>query len=185
MLSGTKTMSLGSRARSLSFSPRLVMAETSMDGRALRPHIVKEVRGTARPPLERPDRGRIPGRPEDWRAVKDGLERVVATGTGTAARVPGIRVAGKTGTAQNPHGDDHALFACYAPADRPEIALAFVIENSGHGGSVAAPKAGHVLRTLFLPDSLRAPKPAARTAVHDTTDGAGAAVRDTAGVEGD
>jgi penicillin-binding protein 2 len=65
-------------------------------------------------------------------------------------------VAGKTGTAQNPHGDDHALFVCYAPADDPQIAIAVVVENSGHGGSVAAPIAGRVLRELYLPDSLRA-----------------------------
>ena len=66
-------------------------------------------------------------------------------------------MAGKTGTAQNPHGNDHALFACYAPADKPRIALAFVIENSGHGGSVAAPMAGLVLSRMFLPDSLQPP----------------------------
>jgi penicillin-binding protein 2 len=65
-----------------------------------------------------------------------------------------VRVAGKTGTAQNPHGKDHALFVCYAPVERPTIALAVVVENSGHGGSVAAPRAGKALRRVFLPDSL-------------------------------
>ena len=65
-------------------------------------------------------------------------------------------MAGKTGTAQNPHGQDHALFVCYAPADNPRIALAFVIENSGHGGSIAAPMAGAVLRRLFAPDTAAA-----------------------------
>jgi penicillin-binding protein 2 len=81
---------------------------------------------------------------------------VVSSGTGAAARVPGVRVAGKTGTAQNPHGKDHALFACYAPVEQPTIALAIVVENSGHGGSIAAPLAGRVLRRLLLPDSLQA-----------------------------
>ena len=84
-------------------------------------------------------------------ATLGGLELVVESGTGTAARVPDLRVAGKTGTAQNPHGQDHALFLCYAPADHPTIAMAFVIENSGHGGSIAAPMAGAVLRHLFAP----------------------------------
>jgi penicillin-binding protein 2 len=131
----------------------LMLAETGNGGRGLRPHVVREVRGTEyqSPP---PGHARIEASPEDWRAVQEALERVVATGTGTAARVPGVRVAGKTGTAQNPHGQDHALFACYAPADDPRIALAFVIENAGHGGSEAAPRAGRVLRSIFLPDSL-------------------------------
>ena len=68
-------------------------------------------------------------------------------------RLPGLPVAGKTGTAQNPHGDDHALFVCYAPADAPTVAMAVVAENSGHGGSVSAPVAARVLRRLFLKDS--------------------------------
>ena len=90
-----------------------------------------------------------------WAAIHTALEGVVAQGTGTAARVPGIAVAGKTGTAQNPHGKDHALFVCYAPAQQPTIALAIVVENSGHGGSIAAPRAGHVLTQVLVPDSLR------------------------------
>jgi penicillin-binding protein 2 len=104
--------------------------------------------------------------------VHRGLERVVESGTGTAARVPGVRVAGKTGTAQNPHGKDHALFACFAPADDPSIALAFVVENTGHGSTFAAPLAGKVLRRILLPDSLqnRLPPPIIRpdTTAHDS-----------------
>ena len=108
------------------------------------------------------------------------MERVVAAGTGAAARVPGVRVAGKTGTAQNPHGQDHALFVCYAPVDSPRMAVAIVIENAGHGGSVCAPRAGAMLRRLFLPDSLQ--RPAARLAPRDS---ARSAVRDTGVVDGD
>jgi len=66
-------------------------------------------------------------------------------GTGKLARVSGVAVAGKTGTAQNPHGEDHALFVAFAPFDKPVIALAVVVENSGHGGSVAAPIARKVI----------------------------------------
>ena len=70
-------------------------------------------------------------------------------GTGKAARVEGYEVAGKTGTAQNPHGDDHAWFVCYAPAADPEIGVCVLVENAGHGGSVAAPIAGRILRRYF------------------------------------
>jgi penicillin-binding protein 2 len=69
--------------------------------------------------------------------------------TGRLASVPGIRVAGKTGTAQNPHGQDHALFVGFAPVEAPEVAFAVVVENAGHGGSMAAPVAAAVLRSYF------------------------------------
>jgi len=130
----------------------LMAAEVAGHGDARRPHVVRRVRDSQFRP-GRPLRPGFVADPETWAPVLDGLERVVDTGTGTAARVIGVSVAGKTGTAQNPHGEDHALFVCYAPADDPVIALAFVIENSGHGGSVAAPMAGAVLRRLFRPDS--------------------------------
>ena len=132
----------------------LMAAEVAVGGAPIAPHVVHTVLG-ADEPAARSLRSGVTAAPAVWQAVRRGLERVVDDGTGTAARVEGIRVAGKTGTAQNPHGDDHALFVCYAPVDRPEIAMAFVIENSGHGGSVAAPLAGDVLERLYLPDSLR------------------------------
>lgn len=70
-------------------------------------------------------------------------------GTGKQARVPGIEVGGKTGTAQNPHGEDHAWFVAFAPASAPEIVVAVLVENAGSGGAVAAPIARHVLRAYF------------------------------------
>ena len=132
-----------------------MLAEVTQDGRPLRPHVVQEVRGVQRYRPPRPVQTGVTADPGTWEAVRTALQMVVDAGTGTAARVPGIGVAGKTGTAQNPHGKDHALFVCYAPADHPTIALAMVVENAGHGGSIAAPIAGQVLKKLFLPDSLQ------------------------------
>ena len=83
-------------------------------------------------------------------------------GTGKRARVEGVRVAGKTGTAQNPHGEDHAWFTAFAPAYYPEIVVAVVVENAGHGGAVAAPIAGQVLDAYF---DLARPKEKADTIV--------------------
>jgi penicillin-binding protein 2 len=134
----------------------LLAAESATAGRPVRPHLLQEARGWPAP-KPRPARPGIKADPADWAAVQRALEHVVESGTGTASRVRGVRVGGKTGTAQNPHGEDHALFVCYAPADDPRIALAVVIENGGHGGSAAAPRAGQVLADLFLPDSLRPP----------------------------
>lgn len=155
----------------------VMTAEAANGGRPVRPHVVREVRGTPWR-AERPRHPGLPGRDAEWAAVREALERVVDAGTGGAARVPGVRVAGKTGTAQNPHGEDHALFVCYAPVDDPVIALAIVVENSGGGGSVAAPLAGHVLRRVFLPDSLQRPfappaRPAARGAAGAADSAAG------------
>jgi len=71
-------------------------------------------------------------------------------GTAHAANIPGIAVAGKTGTAEDPpRHKPHAWFICYAPMDNPRIALAVVVEQGGHGGAVAAPIARHILETFF------------------------------------
>lgn len=72
--------------------------------------------------------------------LRKGLWGVVnAGGTGAIARIEGIAVAGKTGTAQNPHGNDHSWFVAYAPDGDPKIAVAVIVENAGHGSTVAAP----------------------------------------------
>ncbi|MCK5146638.1 penicillin-binding protein 2 [bacterium] len=70
-------------------------------------------------------------------------------GSATLARCPGIIVCGKTGSAQNPHGDSHAWFVGFAPMVNPRIAVAVVIENGGSGGAVAAPVAGALFRSFF------------------------------------
>jgi len=81
--------------------------------------------------------------------VRYALEQTVSRGTGKAARLPGIRVAGKTGTAQNPHGEDHAWFMAYAPAEDPAVAIVILVENAGSGSSEAAPVAGRWLAAFF------------------------------------
>ncbi|MFI5371186.1 MAG: penicillin-binding protein 2 [Candidatus Eisenbacteria bacterium] len=131
----------------------LMAAQVSMNGRPLRPHVVSSIGGVGpERPGHAPQTGFVTSA-ANWETVHRAMQLVVDGGTGTASRVPGVPVAGKTGTAQNPHGRDHAVYLCYAPADDPRIAMAFVIENSGHGGSVAAPMAGAILRTLFAPDT--------------------------------
>jgi penicillin-binding protein 2 len=76
-----------------------------------------------------------------WSLIREGMRRAVnvAEGTALTARVPGIEVAGKTGTAQNPHGKDHAWFIGFAPFDHPRIAICVLVENAGFGGVAAAP----------------------------------------------
>ncbi|MCX7941422.1 MAG: penicillin-binding protein 2 [Endomicrobia bacterium] len=85
---------------------------------------------------------------EVWDFVINSMKAVVSSGTGRAAYIPEFPAAGKTGTSQNPQGEDHAWFICFAPAEedkQAEIALAVIVEHGGKGGSVAAPIAREVL----------------------------------------
>ncbi|MCZ7603789.1 MAG: penicillin-binding protein 2 [Melioribacteraceae bacterium] len=86
--------------------------------------------------------------------IQEGMYKVVNVPGGTAsiAKITGIDVSGKTGTAQNPHGDNHALFVGYAPSEDPKIAVAVVVENIGFGSTHAAPIARDVMRTYLQKD---------------------------------
>jgi peptidoglycan glycosyltransferase len=86
------------------------------------------------------------------------MTTVVKSGTGTEAQIPGITVAGKTGTAQNVKGGNpHAWFTSFAPANDPKVAVAVVVENGGDagseafGGKVAAPIARKVMEAVLKP----------------------------------
>jgi penicillin-binding protein 2 len=70
-------------------------------------------------------------------------------GTATHIRLKDIEIAGKTGTAQNPHGEDHAWFVAFAPFDDPKIALVVLVENVGFGGTHAAPIAKRIIETYL------------------------------------
>jgi penicillin-binding protein 2 len=86
------------------------------------------------------------------RVIREGMRRVVEEpgGTGGMARIPGIISGGKTGTAENPHGADHAWYIGFAPFDHPKIAIAVMLENAGFGGAKAAPIAGKVMQKYIF-----------------------------------
>ncbi|MDR1874740.1 MAG: penicillin-binding protein 2 [Synergistaceae bacterium] len=88
-------------------------------------------------------------RQEKLAIVQKGLNYVVSRGTGSRAGRFGISIAGKTGTAQNSHGPDHAVFAGYAPADSPRYVAVAMIEAGEHGSSVASPIVGEVLAYIL------------------------------------
>ncbi|MBL0176961.1 MAG: penicillin-binding protein 2 [Ignavibacteria bacterium] len=145
-------VSLGIGQGEVNTTPLQMAAYTSTfanGGTYFRPHAVRAV-------IDRTSGGRkeipvirekLPISDRVWRIVQNGMYRVVnGNGTGFAARVDGAQVAGKTGTAQNPHGRDHAWFVGYAPFKNPKIAVAVIIENGGTGGITAAPVAGSVIR---------------------------------------
>lgn len=96
-----------------------------------------------------------------FEAVHDGMQGVMETGTGSAAKVPGITICGKTGTVENYyHGEkqkSHAFFAAFAPRENPKIAIAVICENAGFGASSAAPIASLMIEK-YLKDSITDPK---------------------------
>lgn len=77
--------------------------------------------------------------------VANAMQDVIANGSGWRARIKGIAVCGKTGTAENPHGADHAVFMGFAPLDNPQIAIAVYVENSGWGARSATAMGGLLL----------------------------------------
>lgn len=81
-----------------------------------------------------------------YRAVNSGFG---SGGTASIAAVEGLDICGKTGTAQNPHGNDHSVFICFAPKDNPKIAVAAYVENGGFGATWAAPIAS-LLTEMYL-----------------------------------
>jgi peptidoglycan glycosyltransferase len=128
----------------------LVTATIAAGGNEPRPYIVRQIvrdghiasttpTGTLASPISA----------DTAEQVKKMMVAVVARGTGTSARLPGVTVAGKTGTATNPHGAAHSWFVCFAPAERPRVVVAIVVENAGYGATVAAPIAREVLRAAL------------------------------------
>ncbi|MGE3822947.1 MAG: penicillin-binding transpeptidase domain-containing protein [Bacteroidia bacterium] len=119
------------------------------------PHLVKKI-GNKKIENEFTTRNYTTIDSQYFQIVIDGMEQVVEAGTAARSKLKGIPYCGKTGTAQNPHGEDHSVFVCFAPKDNPKIALAVFVENSGKGGTYAAPIAS-LLIEKYLTDSLRRP----------------------------
>lgn len=142
-----------------------MIATVANDGTVYRPHLVKRIvdrDGKVLKEFSPQVMQKLAFKPASLQAVKEGLFSVVneSKGTGAGARLYEVKVAGKTGTSQvvklrAGKGDipyqyrDHALFVAFAPYEKPEVAVAVVIEHGEHGGAAAAPIAGSILRAYF------------------------------------
>ena len=135
------------------------MAAVANGGVLWKPRLVERI--------ERPDRGVLysdPGQvaghvelsPAVWAFLRQALWAVVNDGTGVGAKIPGIDIAGKTGTAQMishskaEKGQDHAWFAAFAPVRDPEVVVVVLVERGGKGGQVAAPIARRIFNAIFF-----------------------------------
>jgi penicillin-binding protein 2 len=169
-----------------------MIATVANEGTVYQPHLVKRVVDTDGKVLKEftPQvMGRTGLRPETYRLVKEGLFAVVNEphGTGAMARLSEVKVAGKTGSSQvvklrDSKGGvpyqfrDHALFVAFAPYEKPEIAIAVIVEHGEHGGSAAAPIAGRMLRSYFETKGvIRRPVPKPEENPQGTSDAAGGA----------
>jgi len=130
------------------FQMALVAAAVANHGTLMAPYLVDRITSPTRGTVSRTEpRVRVQAMaPQVADQVATMMVSVVDHGTGTGARLSRWVVAGKTGTAQNPHGADHAWFICFAPAEQPRVALAVVLENAGPGGRAAAPVARKILQ---------------------------------------
>lgn len=134
----------------LSVTPMQILrmiAATAMDGRIPQPHLLKAMAGH---PVDPPPSATVPLDRRILQEIRAGLEAVVdsETGTGRLARVPGVAIAGKTGTAQAGDRPPHAWFCGYAPSQRPRMAVVVFVEHGGKGGEVAAAMAGQIFEAL-------------------------------------
>lgn len=79
--------------------------------------------------------------PVHFEVAVEGMRQVATLGTARWYQIDSVTMCGKTGTAENPHGEDHSLFMAFAPAENPKIAIAVIIENAGFGSTWALPVA--------------------------------------------
>lgn len=103
------------------------------------PHIVKAV---GSPENKNDQFGLANNIPIDQRhfdVIIRAMDLVVKEGTASFSAIPGIEMAGKTGTVQNPHGENHSVYVAFAPVDDPKIAISVIVENAGYGSVWAAP----------------------------------------------
>lgn len=154
-------MSLGVGQGMVSVSPlqmAVAVSAIANGGYRVQPHVVQAIRssdGTLS--YTEPVRNRIDWiRQDHLRAVQEGMRGAITEGSGRwYSNLAEVAVAGKTGTAQNPHGENHGWFIAYAPYDDPQIAMAVLVENAGFGSISAAPIAGLMIEQYLTGDIAR------------------------------
>ena len=111
------------------------------------PHVVRKIGGKALTDSTYTVAKQTSIDEKHFKTIIKGMERVYTGKYGTAktAQVKNIEICGKTGTAENPHGEDHSIFIAFAPKDKPQIAIAVYIENGGWGSTWAAPIASLII----------------------------------------
>lgn len=118
------------------------------------PHCIRKVDDRPAIPDKFKVKHKIKIAPQYFEAVVDGMEQTLISGTAARTGIEGISICGKTGTVQNPHGKNHAVFMCFAPKENPKIAIACIVENAGYGATWAAPVATLLIEKYLKKDSV-------------------------------
>jgi peptidoglycan glycosyltransferase len=136
----------------------MVAGGVANQGVVMRPFVVGKVTAPDGSVIYRahPHKYKRAMKPSTAAALNEMMQAVVTGGTGTAAQIPGIKVAGKTGTAETggPGTPNTTWFIAFAPADAPRVAVAVVLQNqTGAGGTTAAPIAKEIMQALLASGS--------------------------------
>jgi penicillin-binding protein 2 len=121
------------------------------------PHLVKAINGDSKKiPSKFQEKHSVGVDARHFDLIQDAMVEAVS-GTASRAVMKDLTIAGKTGTAQNPHGEDHSVFIAFAPKENPRIAIAVYVENAGWGGRAAATTASlmiekYIRRTISRPE---------------------------------
>jgi len=129
-----------------------MVAAVANGGELVTPHVVAEIHapdGRVVSQVAPPSAGRVRLSPQTLAVLQTGLAAVVTRGTAASIQIPGMAVAGKTGTAENIHGKPYAWFAGYAPAEAPRVVVVALVEDVGFGAEYAAPIVQRVLEVAF------------------------------------
>lgn len=156
----TTILSLAIGQGELGFTPMQMANMTATianRGHYITPHIARKINGQGIISLDTSIRLHETGiSPEHFEPIVEAMYQVVEKGTGTSAKIDSIKVCGKTGTVQNPHGDDHSTFIAFAPKENPRIAISVYVENGYWGSRWAAPIAGLMIEK-YLRDTITRP----------------------------
>lgn len=117
------------------------------------PHTIKRIEGGAPIPMIYKEKRETKVSSYNYEVVVEAMSKVLTQGTAAGSKIKDIEICGKTGTVQNPHGENHSVFIAFAPKHNPKIAIATVVENAGYGATWAAPISSLMIERYLKADT--------------------------------
>lgn len=130
----------------------VAIAGVAVDGKIMQPRLVDTIldqNGNIARSVSPKQKSQVQASPEQFELVRKAMRQTVTVGTGRSCDIPGIAVCGKTGSAENPGHPAHAWFVCFAPLEKPTIAVACIVEHGRHGASAAGPVCRAILDVYY------------------------------------